>query len=657
MEKKRPILSISMLASDRMDTLPRCLESLTPIREAIPCELIVVNTCKNPAVQELIEKYADKMDTFEWCNDFAKARNVGLKMAEGEWFMFIDDDEWFAEPEELIRFFKSGEYKKYGFASHRIKNFHDREFKTFGYGWVTRLIKLEKDTAFYSKIHEYLAPYVGACKTLYATSYHSGYIFETKEDAQRHFERNMALLEKMEIEEPDNLRWKVQMMQEYRTVSDFESLAKYGKKALDELWAKTQTLQLYQFASLHVGYCIGLNQTGQYEEVEKVYKKAQDVIKDTLYSKAYMELCVAESYIYRKIYAQAKEHVEKYLELYKEQQRHPEKYDKESTCLILTDVVDSRYVAKAYTILLNAELNLGNDDAFYRLYPKLNWKTEDIRVFYGIEAKILEVLIRLQDTKMLKEVLQTGLSSKTIRPYMMKAILDWEEKNREEYLELLEICKTLNIDGWYKEYATLLTLKESVTKDEVTEVALDFIHKIPNVFSIPQEIVAILEHFGIKISDLYVHVEFETWRDALVQHLETIQMEEVEELQKILADGALINDLRYYYFMMIFMEQKLLVAEKNQLLFDGITDLLAGFSDYTCLCYETLYGEQLQAADVEQWPKKYQAAKWLQVYFAEVGEDLTSAMGCLAKVIAAYPRLADAMKYYLERIQIEIFGK
>ena len=62
MENQKPILSISMLASDRMDTLPRCLESLTAIREAIPSELIIVDTSKNPAVHDLIVKYADKIE-------------------------------------------------------------------------------------------------------------------------------------------------------------------------------------------------------------------------------------------------------------------------------------------------------------------------------------------------------------------------------------------------------------------------------------------------------------------------------------------------------------------------------------------------------------------------------------------------------------------
>lgn len=656
MEKKRPILSISMLASNRMDTLPRCLESLTAIREAIPSELIIVDTSKNPKVHSLITEYADKTTTFEWCNDFSKARNVGLKMAEGEWFMFIDDDEWFAEPEELIEFFRSGEYKKYGHASHRIKNYHDPEFKTFSYGWVSRLIKLEKDTEFRSKVHEYLAPYVGECKKLYATSYHSGYIFKTMEDVKKHFDRNVSLLEKMEKEEPYNLRWRVQMMQELRSLREWGKLAEYGKETLAFFWSKSQTLDLYQFASLHIGYAIGLNQTQQYEEVEKIYKKVQDVVKDAMCSKAYMELCVTESYLLRQMYKEAKVHMEQYFELLKEFRKHPKKYEKEATGLILTDAFDERYISKAYTMLLHAELCLGNDKVIYELFPLLEWNKEGILVFFGVEIEILAALLRLQDKGLMETVLQAALSSRTIRPVMMKAILDWEKRDKDQYHYILEVSKTLNIDSWYKEYATLMTLDENVTKEYVEKVAIRFVNQVPDIFVMPEEVANVLKKFDINYVDLYAHIEFSKWQDALKERLEFLQMEQVEELQKVLEDSALVNDIHYFYFMMIFTEQKLLVAENNGLTFDQVTDLLAAFSDYTCLCYEAMYGEQLQAVEVEQWPKKYQATKWLQIYFAEVGENLTSAMGCLAKVIAVYPRLADVMKYYLERIQSEILN-
>ena len=54
--QKKPVLSISLLVSDRPDTIQRCLDSLNTIRENITSELIIVNTSHSENVRAIIEK-------------------------------------------------------------------------------------------------------------------------------------------------------------------------------------------------------------------------------------------------------------------------------------------------------------------------------------------------------------------------------------------------------------------------------------------------------------------------------------------------------------------------------------------------------------------------------------------------------------------------
>lgn len=164
MKENRPQLTISLLVSNRIETIPRCLDSLCAIMEAIPCELILVDTSKNTEIHQLLLEYTDKVYTFEWCNDFAKARNEGLKRATGEWFMFLDDDEWFADSKALIEFFKSGEYRQYGYANYQVRNFRDAEYIYYDDCWLMRMIRIDEDTRFVSKIHEHFAPIRGSKK-------------------------------------------------------------------------------------------------------------------------------------------------------------------------------------------------------------------------------------------------------------------------------------------------------------------------------------------------------------------------------------------------------------------------------------------------------------------------------------------------------------
>ena len=94
MNNSSVLLSISMLISGR-EEMRKSLDSLLYFKNAFPTEIILVDTGCSPEQRTLAEKYADKIIDFTWCNDFAAARNAGLREAHGEWFMYLDDDEWF----------------------------------------------------------------------------------------------------------------------------------------------------------------------------------------------------------------------------------------------------------------------------------------------------------------------------------------------------------------------------------------------------------------------------------------------------------------------------------------------------------------------------------------------------------------------------------
>jgi glycosyltransferase involved in cell wall biosynthesis len=145
--------------------------------EAVPSELILVDTSKSAEIHKILLEYTDQVYEFEWCNDFAKARNVGLKKAKGEWFMFLDDDEWLVDVEDIIQFFRSNDYNKYACVDHRIRNFMDVNFERYSECWVTRLYKIVPGSEFRSKVHEYFAPLDGVKKDSFIDKLHEKYIF------------------------------------------------------------------------------------------------------------------------------------------------------------------------------------------------------------------------------------------------------------------------------------------------------------------------------------------------------------------------------------------------------------------------------------------------------------------------------------------------
>ena len=224
-------LSISLLASNRADSLERCLDSLRPLLMKVPSELIIVYTGTDERVREIAARYTDKIIPFAWCNNFSAARNVGLWAAKGEWFLYIDDDEWFEDTAEICNFFLSGEYRQYGSACYIQRNYlewdgiHHSDFRAF------RMTKIVSGTAFQNTVHEELNPFLEPCKHFEAYVHHYGYIADKNVKGSDKTERNLPLLQKNIQERPDFIKNYLQIVQEYASAKMWDKAEEYCRKA------------------------------------------------------------------------------------------------------------------------------------------------------------------------------------------------------------------------------------------------------------------------------------------------------------------------------------------------------------------------------------------------------------------------------------------
>jgi glycosyltransferase involved in cell wall biosynthesis len=87
-------VSVCLIAKDEAQRLPRCLSSIVDLVS----EAIVVDTGSTDATREVALAHGAKVVAFQWCDDFAAARNESLRHAAGEWVLWVDADEFFDEP-------------------------------------------------------------------------------------------------------------------------------------------------------------------------------------------------------------------------------------------------------------------------------------------------------------------------------------------------------------------------------------------------------------------------------------------------------------------------------------------------------------------------------------------------------------------------------
>ena len=323
------ILTISLLVSNRIDTIRKCMESIRPILEQLPSELIAIDTVgdQTDGSIEVVREYTDKIYPFTWCNDFSAARNEGLKRAKGEWFMFLDDDEWFENVSEIIDFFKSGEYKNYNCATYKIRDYRNKE-GAYGVGNLHRMIKREENTVFLGAVHEYLSPMIAPCKELTSFIHHYGYVFETQEEHERHSERNLSLLRPMFEKNPLDMHLRAQMVQECMYLKHLEEEA----VSLCE-----ETLKLGKQYQVHPGFqwiiASYVRLADRNKDWEIVLERVGKVRKSILVSSyTNLALSIMELNAYKKLerYQYAKRAVQTLNKAYEFLKTHPEQKHSQS---------------------------------------------------------------------------------------------------------------------------------------------------------------------------------------------------------------------------------------------------------------------------------------------------------------------------------------
>jgi tetratricopeptide (TPR) repeat protein len=82
-------LSFCAIVKNEAKNLGRCLASVKPYVD----ELIIVDTGSTDDTVAIAQQYGAKVSHFEWCNDFAAARNYACTLTTGDWVLTLDADE------------------------------------------------------------------------------------------------------------------------------------------------------------------------------------------------------------------------------------------------------------------------------------------------------------------------------------------------------------------------------------------------------------------------------------------------------------------------------------------------------------------------------------------------------------------------------------
>ncbi len=223
-------LTVGLIVKNEEKNLGKCLSALEPLLEAVPSELIVTDTGSTDRTVEIARKYTDHVIRYEWNDDFSAARNTGLDEARGEWFLYLDADEWLDDAAPFIHFFNSGECDRYGSAAFAVRSYRNITGSSFRDDYVCRAFRISSGTRFRNKVHESVV-LCFPMKMLNALAHHYGYAFRNEEERKKKRDRNEKMLEAELKANPDDKKALLQYSEQIVEDSP-EKAAEYAERAL-----------------------------------------------------------------------------------------------------------------------------------------------------------------------------------------------------------------------------------------------------------------------------------------------------------------------------------------------------------------------------------------------------------------------------------------
>lgn len=148
-------ISLCMIVKNEEDVLARCLESVGKIAD----EIVIVDTGSTDQTKKIAQSYTDNLFDFEWCEDFAAARNYSFSKATMDYILWLDADDILTEENQKL-FLELKENLTPDVSMVMMKYhtaFHEDGSPSFSY-YRERLIKNHAGFHWEGAVHEAIVP-------------------------------------------------------------------------------------------------------------------------------------------------------------------------------------------------------------------------------------------------------------------------------------------------------------------------------------------------------------------------------------------------------------------------------------------------------------------------------------------------------------------
>ena len=640
------ILSISLLASNRKATIRKCLDSLKLIMEQVPSELIIVDTGCDEETRAILEEYTDQIVNFEWCDDFSKARNAGLELAKGEWFLYIDDDEWFTDVKEIVDFFLTGEYKKYGVACYIQRNYDNKQGTTYSDSWVSRMAQMTKDTHFESSIHEYITPIVGECKLLHSPADHYGYVFNSEAEKLAHSKRNIVLLVDMLEKEKGRSRWWIQLANEYQGIGEYHKLYDLCKDAV-EYFAEADNERINKDrGTFYVGRIRANVRRNYFEEAVEDFKAAIVDKRNTEVCQAALYIEAAAAYLHQKQYPEAADCCRKYLKIYRKLKGDEWALMTQSTFFV-RDAFRDESRNSGYAYLIVSELKQGSDLSFKKYFKRFGWEDGVMSLYSGLIPAVIDYMSETAYDEFFDQAAELMMKRKGVRDMVIRELKKKEkELSQEQFLGLARIFSGVDSGHYYVLCLKILYADSEGREEELPALFEALFACVVDIFRLADKYWRIMEEQEMDLHPLFMGIDFDRFKKGVDSFIQNAKKSEIEDRRTLILGLEARGDIRYDYFLTRSAEA-LCVSSKKSESYEELHGLLLEFVQRSVTFYTGFFKDAAFVGEMEMLPLSCRlAVKLLDALEAEQNGDHRSALGGYKECMNVFPPMNETLKQY-----------
>lgn len=671
MNSKKPILSISLLSCGRDKTIQKCLDSLKRLMEKVPSELIIVDTGCSDEIKELMSQYTDQIIPFAWCDDFAKARNTGMEAASGEWFLYLDDDEWFMDTKEIEDFFLSGEYKQYGYACYIVRNYTLKNKELYTDSWASRMIRLDKNVRFTGCIHEHFYPISGSYKLLWSYAEHFGYCFESKEEERRHTMRNKKLLLKQMETDKREIRWWVHLLNEYLVLKEYDNIKKLAEEGL----AYFKDCNDYPVNRDRGAFYCAIAEAdilmGMYEEAILDAQKALEDDRNTLLCNTRLYALLADAYFRLGGYAESRRFCEAYLKGYGMLKNTPE-LEETQTVFFASHAMEKEGYFSTLCYYILAALKEGDSSALQTYFWEFGWN--DILILNTTFMEdVVEEFSRLPYEEVFVKAADTMAKRKGV-PAFWNKLHEIEEKYRkaegeeqERFYRIARIFSQVTVSDYYIWYLKIFYADYIGDSTQLEHDFAQLFHEVADFFCLDRDVFAIVEKYHVEVGKLFEEITFDKWRLGVDSFFARSSYSEIQNRCEFVKntmpsapnkniirpdqneDTAQFSEalsLRYDYFFMKMAGLEA-AAGKYDVNFEQLQETLRVFADRTLAFYSRFFKETAFEGEMPLLPAECRVAvRFRDLLDAQLAGDKARISECLKKAVGVFPAFDESLKAY-----------